>query len=101
MHQIRKQANSSLPSGGTPTLFFSAPDNYNGQSAYIKVPKDTVEELRGQISVARDEAFRWVDDGFQNEADIVWDGLGRPEITAVSAWDVFAEMAELLRQPYL
>ncbi|KAI0788957.1 hypothetical protein BC629DRAFT_1440149 [Irpex lacteus] len=45
MRQIRKQANSSFPSGGTPTLFFPAPDNYNGQSAYIKVPKDTVMKL--------------------------------------------------------
>ena len=97
MHQIRKQAKSSLPSGGTPTLFFSAPDNYDGHPVYITVAQDTVRDLRLQLPVTRDEAFRWVEDEFQSTADTLWDRMGRPNITTSSAWDVFVQMAELLQ----
>jgi len=56
--------------------------------------QDLRERLGGQEG--RDLAFRFVDDEFATVADRAWTQLGCPEITLMSAWDIFAALASLL-----
>lgn len=100
MHQIRKQPKAKLPSGSTPTMFFSAPERYGGQYAFVPTPREALDELREQIPVTREDAFRWVDDEVQVAADKAWDSLGHPSITLGSAWEVFVQMAGPLCNMY-
>ena len=91
MHQIRKQPNAALPSGSTPTQFFSAPNVYGGEYAFVPIPQEAIDELRQLILVTCDEAFEWVDDDFAAMAESLWDKLGRPERSLISCWDVFTQ----------
>jgi len=60
----------------------------------MNLVQDLRERLGGQEG--RDLAFRFVDDEFAAVADRAWTQLGCPEITLMSAWDIFAALASLL-----
>lgn len=97
-HYVRNQPNKNMPSGGTPRDFSTRPEAYNGQRLSVPVDYNIVEELRAQLPVSREEAFRWVDDEFAAQADEVYANIGSPPLSLRSGWQIFSQMSPMLEE---
>jgi hypothetical protein len=66
----------------------------------ITINMKTVHQLREELGgvEARDAAFRFVDPEFQADADEAYVELGCPDITLLSAWDIFIAVADILNR---
>ncbi|OBZ68444.1 hypothetical protein A0H81_11429 [Grifola frondosa] len=101
MHTVRKQRNKVMPSGSTPTMFFTSPEMWGGKRVSVPVPKIAVNALRETLPITREEAFRFVDDEFAAFANGVFEELGKPIIDVGTAWLVFERMALILCEQLL
>ncbi|KAJ7511245.1 hypothetical protein B0H11DRAFT_1700633, partial [Mycena galericulata] len=95
--KTRKQRNRILPSGVAPNVVFDMPANYGLENLAIPVTQAALDELRGLIDTPREDAFRWVSDGFDEVATAVYIRIGSPKLEALSGWAIFNGMAPLLR----
>jgi hypothetical protein len=73
------------------------PGNYGLENLAIPVTQAALDELRGLIDTPREDAFRWVSDGFDEVAKAVYIEIGSPKLEALSGWAIFNSMAPLLR----
>ncbi|KAJ7647950.1 hypothetical protein FB45DRAFT_975407 [Roridomyces roridus] len=97
-HVIRRQKNKVMPSGVSPNELHAHPEHYCGRCFAIPVPKDAVDALRrNTIKTPRKDALAWVPDDFDIIAWQVYEMVGSPVCSAENAWDVFAEMASIMR----
>lgn len=85
-----------MPSGVTPNELYAHPERYGGRCFAIPVPKAAVDALRGSIKTPRDEALRWVPEGFDTIAWQVYEMLGSPVCSPETAWDIFSQMASAM-----
>ncbi|KAJ7497927.1 hypothetical protein B0H11DRAFT_2384858 [Mycena galericulata] len=97
LKKTRKQRNRILPSGVAPNVVFDMPANYGLENLAIPVTQAALDELRGLIDTPREDAFRWVSDGFDEVATAVYIRIGSPKLEALSGWAIFNGMAPLLR----
>ncbi|KAI0049083.1 hypothetical protein FA95DRAFT_1581911 [Auriscalpium vulgare] len=97
-HTIRKQKDKLMPSNMSPNDAFISPQAYGGQRVSVAVPPATINALRSTLQLSREEAFRWVDDDFAQQAQQAYAHLGSPVLTVFSAWTVFSQMDGVLRQ---
>ncbi|KAJ7504745.1 hypothetical protein B0H11DRAFT_1852281 [Mycena galericulata] len=95
--KTRKQRNRILPSGVAPNVVFDMPANYGLENLAIPVTQASLDELRGLIDTPREDAFRWVSDGF-DEVATAYIRIGSPKLEALSGWAIFNGMAPLLRR---
>jgi hypothetical protein len=66
-HQIRAQRNKNMPSGHVPADALKHPELYGGINCFVKVPKETIAELRRFLTEEvrpRSEHLDWVDAEF-------------------------------------
>ena len=89
-----------MPSGCTPTDAFKCPMDYQGEALGVKVPMDILGQIRAQLPVTREEAFRWVDGEFAAVADELYIHLGSPRLTLEGGWDIFSRMSVQLTRVY-
>jgi hypothetical protein len=95
-HKIRPQANKIMPSGHVPADALKHPQLFGGISCFIKVPKETLTELRAFLTEEvgpREEHLRWVSEEFKVFAEVVHREVGSPKITIENSWKVFNEMS--------
>ncbi|KAJ6489689.1 hypothetical protein C8R47DRAFT_977824 [Mycena vitilis] len=95
-HQIRPQANKNMPSGHVPADALEHPEFYGGINCFIKVPPETITELRHFLTQEvgpRSEHLDWVDAEFAVLAETVHKSLGSPHITLETSWEVFKKMS--------
>ncbi|EMD37731.1 hypothetical protein CERSUDRAFT_94731 [Gelatoporia subvermispora B] len=95
-HHIRNQKSKNMPSGASPMQFLRHPEKYGGQRMGVGIPQNVIQALRETLPTSHEEAFRWVDAGFENAAATVWESLGKPPKDLGSAWHVFGQMVPLL-----
>lgn len=72
------------------------PHDFGGEHCGIPVSMTVLDELRDNLPISREEAFRWVDREFELAAEDVYRKVGSPTLTLQTGWDVFARMAPLL-----
>ncbi|KAI0073741.1 hypothetical protein K474DRAFT_1710450 [Panus rudis PR-1116 ss-1] len=100
-HHVRKQDESNLPSGAPPNHIFEMHDVYGFPSVHIPVPQEAIAEMREQLPLTREDAFRWVSDDFADHAQSIYEELGSPLRAIHSGWEIFAMMAPRLQEMYL
>jgi hypothetical protein len=76
---------------------YEHPEYFGGRCFAIPVPKDAVDALRSSIKLTRKAALQWVPEEFDTIAWQVYELLGSPTTSAETAWDLFTEMASLMR----
>jgi hypothetical protein len=86
-----------MPSGVSPNELYEHPEYFGGRCFAIPVPKDAVDALRSSIKLTRKAALQWVPEEFDTIAWQVYELLGSPTTSAETAWDLFTEMASLMR----
>ncbi|KAJ7718982.1 hypothetical protein B0H14DRAFT_3629712 [Mycena olivaceomarginata] len=96
-HVIRRQSNKLMPSGVSPNELYAHPEYYGGRCFAIPVPKDAVSALRKTLKLTRKAALLWVPEEFDTIAWQVYEMLGSPLCSAETAWDVFSQMASVMR----
>ena len=99
-HALSQQKDKLHPSGTSPQHLWVAPESAEAtaRDCAIWVDMNLVQDLRERLGgqAGRDLAFRFVDDEFAAVADNAWTQLGCPEVTLMSAWDIFVAIANLL-----
>ncbi|KAJ7842433.1 hypothetical protein B0H13DRAFT_2239371 [Mycena leptocephala] len=98
-HQIRSQPNKNMPSGHVPADALKYPELYGGINCFIKVPKETIAELRQFLTEEvgpRSEHLDWVDAEFAALAESVHKSLGSPQITLTNSWEIFRKMSAFI-----
>ncbi|KAJ7905018.1 hypothetical protein B0H13DRAFT_2233816 [Mycena leptocephala] len=98
-HQIRSQPNKNMPSGHVPADALKYPELYGGINCFIKVPKETIAELRQFLTEEvgpRSEHLDWVDAEFAALAEAVRKSLGSPQITLTNSWEIFRKMSAFI-----
>ncbi|KAJ7078212.1 hypothetical protein C8R44DRAFT_896026 [Mycena epipterygia] len=92
-HTIKKSKKKKNPAGSCPNNMLLNPASVSdiATNCSIRVNPATVAELREAYGgqEARDRAYRFVSDGFQLNADLIWEGLGSPERSLKNGWTVF------------
>jgi hypothetical protein len=86
-----------MPSGVSPNELYAHPEYYGRRCFAIPVPKDAVGELRKTIKLTRKAALSWVPEEFDTIAWQVYVMLESPLCSAETAWDVFSQMASVMR----
>ncbi|KAF8508282.1 hypothetical protein JB92DRAFT_3121039 [Gautieria morchelliformis] len=108
-HTIHSQPEKAMPSGMTPRHIYTCPEEWGAESLAIPLQTDEqdeadveheIRELRNSLDMPCSEAFRWVDDDFDQAAQLLFQQLGSPPITALSAWDLFMAMVPVLQDMY-
>ncbi|KAJ7453495.1 hypothetical protein FB451DRAFT_1050178 [Mycena latifolia] len=95
-HKIRAQANKNMPSGHVPADALEHPELFGGISCFIKVPQETLKELRAFLTEEvgpREDHLRWVAEDFAKIAEEVHRSLGSPKITLENSWVIFKNMS--------
>ncbi|KAJ7895785.1 hypothetical protein B0H13DRAFT_2234542 [Mycena leptocephala] len=98
-HQIRSQPNKNMPSGHVPADALKYPELYGGINCFIKLPKETIAELRQFLTEEvgpRSEHLDWVDAEFAALAESVRKSLGSPQITLTNNWEIFRKMSAFI-----
>ncbi|KAF8532661.1 hypothetical protein JB92DRAFT_3080677 [Gautieria morchelliformis] len=90
-HTICSQPEKAMPSGMTPRHIYTCPEEWGAESLTIPLQTDEQDEA---------DAFCWVDDDFDQAAQLLYQQLGSPPITALSAWDLFMAMLPVLQDMY-
>jgi hypothetical protein len=97
--KIRSQPESPLPSNVTPTQIMACPADYQMTDCRINVPPQLVNDLRSRLP-PKSEAYRWVSDEFEIEAQAAYDLIGRPDLVRQgaikNAWNIFGQMAQCI-----
>ncbi|KAG7091747.1 hypothetical protein E1B28_008148 [Marasmius oreades] len=98
-HRTRKQNDSPMPSGTTPTQVMQCPQDYGMADVGIDVTPEAIQLLRERLP-ARTEILRWVSDEFECVAQDAYDAIGQPSLEGSQAvargWEIFAQMAEAI-----
>ena len=81
----------------SPNELYAHPEYYGGRCFAIPVPKDAINELRKTIKIPREAALAWVPEEFDMIAGQVYEMLGSPSVSAETAWDLFSQMASVMR----
>ncbi|KAJ7092528.1 hypothetical protein C8R43DRAFT_1049877 [Mycena crocata] len=95
-HRIRAQPNKTMPSGHVPVDALEHPEIYGGINCFIKIPKETIDNLREVLTQEvgpRSDHLQWVDDEFSSLAESVHKSIGSPKITLNNSWEIFAQMS--------
>jgi hypothetical protein len=80
---------------------YACPESYGYQNFSAPVSQETVDELRSQLPFSKEEAYRFVDEGFHNAAFNIYIQIGSPDMTApVNGWNIFKAMSPLLENLY-
>ncbi|KAJ7842678.1 hypothetical protein B0H14DRAFT_3691662 [Mycena olivaceomarginata] len=75
-----------------PDIALKHPELYGGINCFVKVPKETIAELRRFLTEEvgpRSEHLDWVDAEFAALAESVHKSLGSPQITLTNSWEIF------------
>ena len=100
-HRVRGQANKQLPSGGTPNNILACPQRYGLENLSIPITDmAVVRRIRDELPVSRKEALRFVDDEFDAAAWEAYREVGSPLFRAITGWDTFAKMSDVLSRMY-
>ena len=67
----------------------------------IPVSRSIVEELRSEIPVERENAFRFVDDDFKARMETMYANMGRPELSLSNGWSLFRELRNRIHRARL
>ena len=59
--------------------------------------RSILEELRNEIPITREEAFRFVSDGFKARIEVVYVAMGRPDLSLSNGWWIFQELRNRIR----
>ncbi|KAJ7832305.1 hypothetical protein B0H13DRAFT_2256526 [Mycena leptocephala] len=81
-HTPRKNPKKALVCGIPPIEIYRNPDVYGLARLSTPVDQETIDALRANIPLTREEALRWVPDQF--------------DFVAAESWEIFGQMAELL-----
>ncbi|KAJ7151306.1 hypothetical protein C8R43DRAFT_1004776 [Mycena crocata] len=95
-HRIRAQPNKTMPSGHVPVDALEHPEIYGGINCFIKIPKETIDNLREVLTQEvgpRSDHLQWVDNEFSSLAESVHKSIGSPKITLNNSWEIFAQMS--------
>ncbi|KAJ7257231.1 hypothetical protein B0H12DRAFT_1218504 [Mycena haematopus] len=95
-HTPRKNPKKALISGIPPIEVYRNPDMYGLARMGTPVAQETVDALRENIPVSREEALRWVPDSFDIAAKEVYAAIGSPKLEPRRGWEIFGEMVQLL-----
>ena len=95
-HRIRYQPNKPNVSGTTPRQAFTVPASYGGQDCRITVDQTTIDDLREQLPVSREDAMRWVDNNFAERAQAAYETIGSPKLAPLTGWAIFVDLLHLL-----
>jgi hypothetical protein len=95
-HTPRKNPKKALVSGIPPIEIYRNPDVYGLARLSTPVDQETIDALRANIPLTREEALRWVPDQFDFVAAEVYADLGAPKLEPLRGWEIFGQMAELL-----
>lgn len=86
-----------MPSGATPRHIFTCPQHYGGERYSQPVPPEATRVLRKNLSVSREDAFRWVSAEFAEAADQAYKQIGSPHLSIETGWDIFIRIAVVLQ----
>ncbi|KAJ6538057.1 hypothetical protein B0H19DRAFT_1217911 [Mycena capillaripes] len=95
-HTPRKNPKKALVSGIPPIEIYRNPEVYGLARLSTPVDQETIDALRANIPLTREEALRWVPDQFDLLAAEVYAELGAPKLEPLRGWEIFGQMAELL-----
>ncbi|KAJ7123737.1 hypothetical protein C8R44DRAFT_840569 [Mycena epipterygia] len=100
-HKIRPQADKNMPSGHVPADALEHPELYGGINCFIRVPLDTIKELRAFLTEEvgpREQHLSWVSDDFAKIAEEVHQSLGSPKVTLENSWEIFKHMSATMEE---
>ncbi|KAJ7231474.1 hypothetical protein B0H12DRAFT_1328276 [Mycena haematopus] len=103
-HRIRSSKTKQNASGSSPKNMLLNPQaaRVTARNCSICVNPELVNEIRevyGGVE-ARDKAYRFVSQIFQAAADGAYVGLGCPEISLETIWDIFSDVVKVLEATY-
>ena len=81
-----------MPSNKTPRDIFTRPEAVGRERCSIPVPQEAIDQLRADMEVSREDAFRFVDDTFANIAQAVWQSIGTQGFCVENGWIIFEQM---------
>ena len=90
-HQIYKQPERALPSGGRPDQFYTNPSLYGGECCLIQVDIKEIDELLEDLEDGLSH-MRYVDEMFEPLAEEAYQAIDAPNIKLETAWIVFRQM---------
>ncbi|KAF7345954.1 hypothetical protein MVEN_01617900 [Mycena venus] len=96
-HQVRTQVDKNMPSGHVPLDALEHPQNYGGIDCRIPVPEECVNDLRQMITDdvgPREAHLSWYTRDFGELAQVIYEQIGKPDLSLDTAWDVFRHMLE-------
>ncbi|KAF8522047.1 hypothetical protein JB92DRAFT_3110839 [Gautieria morchelliformis] len=108
-HTIHSQPEKLMPPGTTPRHIYTCPEEWGAESLAIPLQTNEqdeadveheIQELCNSLDMPRSEAFHWVDEDYDPTAQLLYQQLGSPPITALSAWDLFMAMLPALQDMY-
>ena len=67
----------------------------------VSVDVETVEHLRQEFDIARDDAMRLVDDVFKALAEETYSTIGQPNLSLTDGWAIFREMRGTMHVKWL
>ncbi|KZS95046.1 hypothetical protein SISNIDRAFT_452364 [Sistotremastrum niveocremeum HHB9708] len=94
-HRVRKQANKSLPSRGTPNVFYTIPHQFNGEKCLIPVDTEVVDSILETMEEGRD-LMRYIDTDFEVLVEEAYAQIESPGINFENAWDIFRQLIDIL-----
>ncbi|KAJ6556997.1 hypothetical protein DFH09DRAFT_1084343 [Mycena vulgaris] len=100
-HRVRLQRDKNMPSGHIPAHAHEHPTHFGGIDCRIHVPKEAIAELREYLTEevgSRETHLGWpgVTPEFKAIVGGAWAGIGSPEMTMESAWNIFAQMSAVM-----
>jgi hypothetical protein len=98
-HHIRRQADKTMPSGHVPIDALEHPNLYAGLNCLIPVSPEAIHNLREYLEEdvgPRSSHLDWVSQDFAALAAEAHRSIGAPIITFTNAWEVFAQMSQVI-----
>jgi hypothetical protein len=90
VHQVRKQKNILLPSGGHQIDFYNYPENYGGKNRLIHIAPNIIDNLVVQYD--KPELLLFGSNKTNMICIEIYKAIGFPKLTARMGWAVFLEM---------
>lgn len=91
-HRVRYQEKSLLPTGGRRKDFYESPEDYNGESQLISIPREDIEQLLMEHD--RPDLLQFGTDEMVELCERLYLEIGLPELRAKSGWIVFRELID-------
>lgn len=96
---VRWQSDKDMPSGHVPDDAASHPQFYGGIDCLIRLPADAISDLRHYLTEEvgpKEEFQQFYPADFEPIVAEVYQTIGSPELSLLTAWSIFTKMSDVI-----